>query len=118
MYGLPIDFDGSEFVERQLIQISFTENTIHLVFEGDVSLTLLSTFKYRLAQSDTTYEETIPVLSSQLMGLIGDKVKSATASRNGELSLLFGTGGNLTCVDDSTEYESYSIHIGDKEIIV
>ena len=118
MYGLPKDFDEAAFVGQELVQVSFSVNTIHFVFDGKASLTLLSTFIYSPSLNDAVHRETVPVSSSGLMELIGNKVKSARATSDGQLTLVFENGGSLTCVDDSIEYESYYICIGDKEIIV
>lgn len=48
MYGLPSDFDASIFVGRELQQVSFTVNTVHLTFDGDVAITLESSFVFQM----------------------------------------------------------------------
>jgi hypothetical protein len=40
VYGLPKDFDGSMFIGRTVELISFSVNTIHISFDGDVSITI------------------------------------------------------------------------------
>jgi len=118
MYGLPKGFDASEFVGQELVQICFTANTISLAFDGDVLVTLLSSFGYSTTSNEVNRRETVPVSSSDLMHLIGKSVRSASAEPDGTLTLVFQDGATFTCLDDSREYESYSIHIGDREIIV
>ena len=118
MYGLPKDFNASIFVEHELVQICFTINTIHLYFDGEVSVTLLASFAYSPTLNEASSIETVPVLSSSLMQLIGKKVGSATAKVDGTLTIVFQDGASLVCLDDSLDYESYSIRIGEREIIV
>jgi hypothetical protein len=118
MYGLPKDFSALIFVGQELVEICFTVNTAHLVFDGEVSITLLSSYVYTSSSNNVSRKETVPVLSSSLMHLIGKKVSSATAKTDGTLTLMFEDGASLILLDDSRDYESYSIRIGDREIVV
>lgn len=118
MYGLQLDFDATVFVGRELMQICFTANTVGFAFSDDLSITLVSSFVHCNASSDEARKQAVPVLSSNLMHLIGHKVDSVSAAPDGTLALVFDNGHSLTFLDDSQEYESYSIRIGDKEIIV
>jgi hypothetical protein len=118
MYGLPKDFDASIFVGHELTQICFTANTIDFAFGDDIAITLTSSFKHSSATNDWEHTESVPVSSSTLMRLIGKRVTSADAVKDGTLTLSFETKERLTFLDDSRDYESYSIRIGEKEIIV
>ncbi len=116
MYGLPADFDGSVFVGREVVEVSFTVNTVHVVFEGDTSITIGSRFVLQLGE--VREEQAVPVKSSSLMALIGRSVRLVYASPDGTLRLQFEGGDALTCLDDSKMYESYQIHFSGREIIV
>lgn len=118
MYGLPEDFDVSIFVGRELVQVSFTTNTVHLAFGGDVAITTETSFVLRLSGWTEEARQELPVESSNLMALIGHRVRLANAATDGTLTLHFEGGGILTFVDDSKEYESYHIHTPDREIVV
>jgi hypothetical protein len=118
MYGLPEDFDASVFLGRELIQICFSANTIDFAFSGDILVTLESSFIYSNSPTDEGHRQTIPVSSSNLMGLIGATVDSVTSQRDGTLFMSFNNEHRLTFLDDSTSYESYCIHIGDRLVIV
>jgi hypothetical protein len=118
MYGLTEDFDPTVFLGCQLTQICFTQNTIHFDFSGDVSVTLESSFLYCSDADDSVCRQIVPVSSSNLMHLLGSSVDSATAEPDGTLLLGFGEGRTLAFLDDSKEYESYSIRIGTRVIIV
>ena len=118
MYGLQQDFDATIFVGQELIQICFSANTVDFTFSGDILITLESSFIYRSTPTGADHREAVPVSSSDLMHLIGHKIDSATATSDGTLALIFDNGHALTFLDDSTDYESYSIRIGQREIIV
>jgi hypothetical protein len=118
MYGLPQDFDATVFVGKELVQVSFSANTIHFSFDAHISVTLLSSFVYSSASDDARSTQAVPVQSSNLMSLIGHTVDSADAKPDGTLTLGFDNGHSLTFLDDSQNYESYWIHIGGREIIV
>lgn len=118
MYGLPPDFDSSVFIARELQQVSFTANTVHLAFDADIAITLESFFMFQLDKKTAAVKQAPPVQVSSLMSLIGHKVCAASAVRDGTLILEFTGGGTFTCIDDSKEYESYHIWIRGREIVV
>ena len=118
MHGLPADFDPGMFVGHELIQVSFTVNTVHLCFDGDIAITMESSFTLRPGPAAETMTQSLPVEWSPIMVLLGRRVHSARATAEGMLVLEFEGGGMLSCLDDSKEYESYHIRIGDREIAV
>ena len=108
MYGLPSGFDPSIFVGRELIQLSFTTNTLDILFDGDTAITLEGGFEFQRSAGDTPERQRVPVKASSLMSLLGARVQSATGTLSGALKLHFETGASLTCLDD-VQYESYHI---------
>ena len=118
MYRLPPEFDGRAFVGQVLSGITFTPNTVHLAFGPDLLLTLLSTYSYRLPGGGVGRTERVPATETAMLGLIGMRVTDSAVSDGRNLILQFGNGGAFTCLDDSDQYESYAIKIGDKEITV
>lgn len=118
MYGLPPDFDASVFIGKELEQICFSVNTITFHFGLDVSITVVSLFIYRVATEGPECTETIPLHSSNAMRLLEKTVTSAVGQIDGTLSLTFGDGSNLMFIDDTHQYESYHIRIGNTEIHV
>ena len=120
MYGLPKDFDGSIFVGKTVVLVSFSVNTIHITFEGDVSITLQSSFEYRdsAQQTDDVCTQQVPVKESRLMQLAGRIVERVETNTDGTLTLHISGGHLLRCFDDSPNYESYSITHGKDEIYV
>lgn len=118
MYGLPADFAAAIFIGKELEQVAFTVNTVHLAFAGDIAITLESSFTFQTDAAAALVEQEPPVRTSALMALVGQTVSAAKASRSGTLRLDFAGGGALICRDDSSQYESYRIRIGDEEIVV
>ena len=118
MYGLPSDFDPSVFVGHKLNLLSFTENTIHFAFDGDIAITTTSSFVHVHSLHEPGRKHVVPVESSRLMSLVGKTVSRSSAEPGGTLSLHFEDGEQLSLLDDSREYESYTVRVGDKEFIV
>ena len=120
MYGLPKDFDGSMFVGRTVGLVSFSVNTIHISFDGDISITLESSFEHRLGTEEPAQVcvQEVPVEESRLMQLTGRSVESVEANVDGTLTLHFDGGHILPCFDDSPQYASYRITHGNLEIYV
>lgn len=118
MHGLPSTFNASALVGKELEEICFTVNTIVFSFSGDVLITVMGSFIHRDKLSTTANKQSIPVSSSALMCLVGKSIKLAEAREEGTLTLHFGNGHTLILLDDSREYESYIVRIGDKETVV
>ena len=116
MYGLPHGFDASVFVGRTLEHVTFTTNTVHFGFDGNVAITLFSSFQH--GWLGTVSEEKVPVQSSGVMSMLGQVVRLAEGRPDGTLKLQFEGGEALICRDDSGHYESYQLQLGDREIVV
>jgi hypothetical protein len=118
MYGLPPDFDFTVFAGRRLEQICFAEYQINLHFDGEVGIGVESTFSYDSGRRQPTQVVEVPVTTSDLMGLLGHQVSEAREEKAGTLVLVFDNDHTLRIFDDSREYESYRVWVGQKEIIV
>jgi Family of unknown function (DUF6188) len=118
MHSLPPDFDASAFTGTELVQVSFSANTVHLVFETDVQMTIVGPFFVQVHCGLPPVRYSPPVESSSLMALIGKRVVSASGDADGTLTLQFENGGKIICIDESKNYESYTLIIGGREIIV
>jgi len=115
MYGLPDDFDGTFFVGLELELVSYSANTVSLIFNKDVSITIESSFEHRATpdQSDAEVQR-IPVSCSDLMQLLGLSVERVDAKTDGTLTLYFSGGHVFRCFDDAANYESYQIANGNR----
>ena len=119
MYGLDLGFDTSRLVGCTLEQVSFSENTVHLSFSRDVSITIEGCYSHSMRGNPRDAERTcLPVRESRLMQLLGESIETAHASPEGTLSLRFTNGQSLACFDDTPQYEAYRLKLGEEEIIV
>lgn len=118
MYGLPQDFDYSIFAGRTLRAVTFTINTVHLMFDEDLSITIESSYAHQVDNDDQGRKEEVPAQHSTLMSLIENTVKSAEDGGNGTLVLRFKDEQVLQCFDDSPQYESYRITNRGKDTFV
>jgi hypothetical protein len=60
----------------------------------------------------------MPVGAAQLAALLGAHLDDVSGARDGTLVLSFATGSQVVIFDDSTHYESYQMHDGDRLIVV
>lgn len=118
MYGIPSGFDPSLFIGRELQQVSFTVNTVHLTFDDEFAITIESSFLFQPDKTAPASRQTLPVRESNLMSLLGHQVSAARSAADRDLILEFTGGGVLTCIDDSREYESYHIWIHGEQIVI
>jgi len=118
MFGLPKDFDASILVGRTLELICFAQYQIFLHFDEKVSIDVRSALSHQESLNLAPRRVEIPVLQSDLMVLLGHSTVKAFGNDEGTLSLEFDNGHSLHCLDDSKQYESYTITYSGREIIV
>jgi hypothetical protein len=119
MYKLPTDFDGAFFLGRTLEHVSFSENTVSLYFNESVSIVVESCLEHQGGpDAPPPAIQRVPVSESRLMQLLGRSIRGATGDDRGTLELVFDNGHVVRVFDDPPCYESYSIFIGEKRIIV
>lgn len=118
MYRLPKNFDGNRLVGHCLEQICFNENQVCLHFDGMLSIVVESKLSYRDTPKSIDQVIEIPVRHSDLMLLLGQSILNCYGDDDGTLSMEFGNGSTLKCLDTSNQYESYRIINGNEDIIV
>jgi cytoskeletal protein RodZ len=119
MYGLPDSFDASVLVARILEQICFTENQVTLQFDGAVDITVESALMHGDRRNESSHQVIrVPVQESNLMRLLGSSVVASSSNNEGTLKLIFSNGDVLQILDDSEDYESYQLRIGETVIVV
>jgi len=78
-----------------------------------------SSFRFRNVVHDVYRTPTPPISSATVIRLLGQTVASATAEKNGTLTLTFGNGETLQMLDSGAPwYEWYHIRFGDQHTIV
>lgn len=121
MYGLPEHFDGLFFVGCEVQMVAFAPNMVQVIFDKEIAIGIHSSYELRLV-GDKEYVEAqrveVPIASSRLMQLLGHKVATVQAEREGTLTLCFDGGHVFRCFDDLPNYESYSITHGKDEIFI
>lgn len=118
MYNLPADFDPRVFVGREIIQVCFAANNVHLAFDADLALTIEGRFVHRSGRDRRAEQHEPPAITSELALLLSHRVRNAAADDDGALVLEFDDGQELICLNDTEQYECYRITRAGKEIIV
>src|SRR4051812_25161584 len=116
MYGLPKDFDGSFFLNRNLEMICFNANQIYFHFDSHVVVMVEGSFSYQQGPSDLVDKTKASVTSSNLMQLLEHKVVEVRGDTEGTLTLFFDDKKILKFFD-TPGYESYQIKYESKLII-
>lgn len=117
MYAWPTDVDESLFAGRSVQAITFTENTLHVVFEPPCSITILSGLTFKMADGAAEVC-TIPIRETRLPQTLGLRVKRATLVDRRDLHLALENGSELWLDGASDGYECYSVRLGEREFIV
>lgn len=122
MYGLPEGLDLSFFVGKALGDIRFAVSNIHFAFQGNIWITLLSSFQHQqkadVDDNRIGVMQSLPVTHTTLMSLLELTVTEVHGDEKGTLSLIFSDGQVLRLFDDNTAYEAYSFSDGEHEYFV
>lgn len=118
VHGLPDGFDPEVFVGREIGSVTFAEHAIHISLGTDAGITAECSVHYQLGEQDEQVDLVPPVAASRLMGLVGRKVISASASAAGELVLSLTPEGFLRVADESESFESYTLLTPEGEVHV
>lgn len=116
MYGFPADFDPAVLVGGTLDVVSHAQNLIGLDV-GEIRVTAYGSLWYRTSSDGEEQVDTPPVARTELVALVGRTVTSArlVSPRRLELQL---DEGSVTLLDDSDEYESYTLRGGGLDLVV
>lgn len=118
MYGLPADFETAFLVGRTLDSIGVQSNVINLSLSGEC----LISAEGGPSEGNLSFDEgeliDPPTSILHLYPLIDQKIVAASGCIHGKLSLVFEKGQTLHIHDTSERYESYSISLNDKMIVL
>ncbi|HLD36493.1 MAG TPA: DUF6188 family protein [Planctomycetota bacterium] len=118
MYGLPDQFDTSFLIGLELESVVFHPFTMHLHFTNNITISITGAFSYTKNKLDKVETVKIPLTTkTDVMILVGKKIKEATGERNGTLTLTFDNEHIFVCYDYYPNYESYIIYRGKDETI-
>lgn len=119
MYKLPKDFDASFFVGKSLDFLTFSQNSVAMVFSESVCITVESSLQHKTGTEATDEPiQHLPLHDSQLTQLLGRSVTQAFGQEDGTLTIIFDNGHVLNIFDDQESYESYSIMDGKRTIYI
>jgi len=124
MYGVPKQLDLTPFIGTTLDYIGVGKYQIQFVFAGDPWIE-----KHRVVTAEGYWEMRDPqsvVIDKatenddrdafRIHRLLSHRVTEVKVSPPESFTFVFDNGWTLTLVDDSSEYESCHIYIGDSEI--
>lgn len=124
MYGVPEQLDLAPFVGTTLENISLAKFQIQFIFGGDpwagkhCVVAVEGYWEMRDAQS-ALIDKAIPPDERDVYKLhqvLGRTVTATQVKPPESFTLIFDNGWTLTFVDDSPQYESCHVYIGDNEI--
>jgi len=117
MYKWPKELQPSEFRGLAVEAITFTINTITMIFGDDYFLTVES--RLQLKTIDRVEEIPIPASNTSLVALLGKSVQESDLDADGaSLLLSFGDGYQLRLEGGDKEYECFHINAKGKEFTV
>jgi hypothetical protein len=111
-------YDITIFEKKRIEQICFSENTISIHFQDNLSITILGSFVYIQDSNSAGIAQSPPITSSNLMSINGKEVCEVERNKEGSLKLFFDNGHSIEMIKDSLEYESFIIRTEHDEIIV
>jgi hypothetical protein len=129
MYELPKDLDFQDWIGRRLDLVSFGKYTIHFNFDGELRITVLSSFSHQKASAS---EAAVPINVEKdewwnflrdrdrpdLLLLLGHTVKNVSDEGDRTLRMEFDSGDTLKFYDPHEPYEAYHIEYAGKLIVV
>ena len=123
MYQLPKDFEISSLAGSKLYEIAFNANQIRLMFDSRVNIVVegrmvMESSSISSDSTDSGLNITAQAPTIKLLDLIESQVVSIQIDEQRlNLKFTFSKGQTLTLIGNEP-YECYTVHIGDKAIIV
>lgn len=118
MYGLNDNIDLSPLTGRTLLQVCTGRFQVRFAFDGEISVSVECCFQVHSQGAFQEWSSGLFENAAAALGLIGMTVTSAKGQRDGTLELGFSGGQRLVIPDASTEYESYTVTMPGKTIVV
>jgi hypothetical protein len=118
MYKIPLNFDLKVLEKKRIGQISFGLNVVALYFDSGF---VQFSGEFRIADKQNTkeYSEVYPISDDRgILNLLEQEIlKAVTNPDRTELTLIFENDYSLTLIS-CPHYESFTIVIGENEILV
>jgi hypothetical protein len=118
MYGLPSDPEIDVLKGQSLIQVCFGENDLFLNFSGNISVGTYSCIGLGSNGEDIAKISDFAKSSQTLLQLLSVSVSGVSWTKEGAISITFETGRIVEFYDDSQQFESYTIKLPGRSIVV
>ncbi len=116
MYKIPTDFEFDSITGKTIDQIAFGSNVIVLYFNGGYVQTSGS-FELTIAEKTTEFEEIFPLTNDLGLLRLLDNEISEVLYASDNFILKFCNGSKLV-LKGMEAYETYSICIGERTVVV
>jgi hypothetical protein len=109
--NLPIEL----LIGTRLIQLCFGQNEVVFHFAGDIYLTCESQLK--LPRNGSIIYENFGMIATELCGALGCEVDSCTRLDENNVLIEFANSLVVQLIDESKQFESIILQVGDKKYI-
>jgi hypothetical protein len=113
MQGLSPHANLAAMRDAELLQICIGKLQCILHFDRNIQLSVESSLELKQSTGRAISCVPYPKAASFLCSLLGQRLASAKRADDGGLLLLFTDGSTLTLFNDSDQYESFQLVIGD-----
>ena len=118
MYKFSDAFDPHVFVGRCLEMICFNANQIYFHFNDKIMICAEASFEFHNASNGDEFElVNVPATHTKILALLEQRISRAEIVSGDTLHLHFDSGSYLRFAPDS-QFESYHVWIGEKEVII
>jgi Family of unknown function (DUF6188) len=118
MYGLDTSIDLSFLKGREMIQIAIGIHQVIFAFDQETRISIESEFRLVCRGGGFEWKPGMPEAAAPSVRLLGAAIERVDGQKDGTLVLGFSTGDSLTVLDNSKEYESYTITRRGETIVV
>ena len=118
MHGLDTTIDLSFLTGREVLQVAIGIHDVQFAFDRDVRISITGSFRYVSREGSSEWQPGAPQAAAPALRLLGATVEQVYGQKDGTLELTFSTGGRLTVLDNSKEFESYTISRPGETIVV
>lgn len=118
MHGLDTTIDLSFLKGREVLQVAIGVHDVQFTFDKDVRISITGSFRYASREGTFEWQPGAPQAAAPALRLLGATVEQVHGQKDGTLELALSTGDRLTVLDDSKEFESYTITRPGQTIVV
>jgi len=118
MFGVQKDVNLDFLVEKKLLSVSFLKHSFSLFFEDEIKIQVEAAVSFKPANVKLSQHHRIETIANRLVELIDKNITSYSVLDDKRILLNFSNADELVLIDDSEEYESFTITHRDRFIVV